>query len=381
MNILKHSHKQQIPNLNAFALAIISVSMLVTATAVLAEPEGDDKAPELLSERAGLMNAQQLKQEFDRLSPQGALDVLTEAVSANRTQASSKFLNSAEKSLLNRENQAETALALADFLDSGNDASTGRHFEVTVGGRLSGAPTMRIASLDWLGDADPQLAHQYSRGVLQTTTSADEAAIALRNIGKAVTPGVTQDFKRAAKEFAVDDRWMANPTAGYFEGLDALVYSGSFENMQTLAIVAMKSPKYQPIISGIADALVSRDPIQMLRNSLENPGVLGDLLQYRPLWFARPRFGEPGYQEVLIEYIRSDSVHVDEKETFFRAFPRFRKLTAPRLLTEDQLMSGPEMREQFDASRQFLSDIQNEGINSNLELMISSTINRIEVQY
>jgi len=244
--------------------------------------------------------------------------------------------------LLNRKSQAETALALADFLDSGNDASTGEYFKVTVGGRLSGAPTTRIASLDWLGVADPQLAHQYSRGVLRNTNSSEEAAVALRNIGRGLTPGVSESFSRAAREFVRKGQWRTDPTRGYFEGFDALVYSGSYEDMLAARDVALTNPRLRGFVVSIIDAVVSKDPEVRLRDILNNIDDWQKFTEFFPLWFSRAYPSGPETEELLASFLAKDNIERKHKLQLIRIYPQFAKMTAPRLLTNDRIVSVNE---------------------------------------
>ena len=59
-------------------------------------------------------------------------------------------------------------------LEAGVDHSTGREFAIGPGGKLTGAPTERVALLDELGHLDPRAAAAYAEKILSEFNSADE---------------------------------------------------------------------------------------------------------------------------------------------------------------------------------------------------------------
>ena len=74
---------------------------------------------------------------------------------------------------------------IRSFLDAGTDKPTGLSFEIGKDQSLSEWPSFRVFLLDIILSIDPAAAIGISRKILSSPTSADEWALALRNIGKA----------------------------------------------------------------------------------------------------------------------------------------------------------------------------------------------------
>src|SRR5258707_16335 len=74
----------------------------------------------------------------------------------------------------------ECSEGIRRFLDSGEDAQTGKGFKLRSDGSLEEAPTLRVWLLDYLSKTDPGSALEYARKVLAKKESADEWAVALR---------------------------------------------------------------------------------------------------------------------------------------------------------------------------------------------------------
>jgi len=343
------------------SLGVLILVMALFGKAV-AEPDATTGAASaaihrLLSEPENLRPSA-IKSLFDELPPEQVIAQLNSELSRNRPGVSAALTEAAGASLQSRDEVEASALAIADFIDSGANVHTGLPFSVTLEGRLKAAPTLRIAALDWLGDADPVLASEYATQILETTSDSGEAALALRNLGRQTSPGADSHFSKAAREFVTDPRWIAEPTAAYFEGFDALVYSGTYDDLEVLLQVAEQNERLRRFCAMIVDAMISRDPVSLLRNLLEQADRWSAFSEHRPYWFARPYFGTGGYDALVTEYLESDDIALEEKELFLDAFPHFGRFTAPRLLTKDRLLSRAEMIEQVESSREYLRILQ-----------------------
>jgi hypothetical protein len=134
------------------------------------------------------------------------------------------------------------AREIRDFLESGNDIATGLGFRVGPNGSLIEQPSLRVAALDWLGEFSSSDAAAYAETIFQSSDSADEWAVALRNFGRSQNARENPSFTDAVHELFVRDQWKANPSEGYFEAFDAVVFSACGEFVRELVDLASESP-------------------------------------------------------------------------------------------------------------------------------------------
>ena len=122
------------------------------------------------------------------------------------------------------------AEALLEFLKSGKNASTGLPFHLNNKGFLDHAPTLRVFAYDQLGSLDPNSAREYGYTVLDSKDSGAEWAIALRSIGKLMSPREASSnfyFLGKLEDLLGYDPWLEDPSMGFLQSFDAVVYSGN----------------------------------------------------------------------------------------------------------------------------------------------------------
>src|SRR5262249_19305615 len=126
--------------------------------------------------------------------------------------------------------------AIRQFLDSGADAPTRQGFKIGAKGMLTEAPTLRVFLLDYLAQLDPGAAAAYAQTILQTKSSADEWAVALRNYALAnPTPEAKRFLQEKARDMMLYEPWQKDPSVGYLEAFDVAVYAGGPDFAPTLA--------------------------------------------------------------------------------------------------------------------------------------------------
>ena len=94
----------------------------------------------------------------------------------------------------------EAVALIRGFFVEGKDRATGLEFEIAGDGSLSAWPTFRTFLLDALLAIDPAAAAELGREVLAKPTSADEWALALRNVARGSEPGADDEFLRRKTE-------------------------------------------------------------------------------------------------------------------------------------------------------------------------------------
>ena len=103
-------------------------------------------------------------------------------------------------------------------------------FHLNNKGFLDHAPTLRVFAYDQLGSLDPNSAREYGYTVLDSKDSGAEWAIALRSIGKLMSPREASSnfyFLGKLEDLLGYDPWLEDPSMGFLQSFDAVVYSGN----------------------------------------------------------------------------------------------------------------------------------------------------------
>lgn len=108
-------------------------------------------------------------------------------------------------------------------LASGEDFSTGFDFALDSGQNLAAWPSWRVFLLDLLFLIETEVAATVSREFLTTSESPDEWAVCMRNLARAGKDDALLRTKSA--ELLRRKEWQKNPSAGYLEAFDVIVYT------------------------------------------------------------------------------------------------------------------------------------------------------------
>lgn len=161
----------------------------------------------------------------------------------------------------------EAAKQVTAFLDGKEDFATGLEFRIARDHSLAEWPSFRVFLLDVLRSIDPAAAADYGRALLKTPTTADEWALALRNIGSG--PGTEADsalLKAKMGELLANEAWAAAPSAGYLEAFDVIVQTRDLERTSDLlsrcADQDRKAVRHASFLT--LDRLVQVEPAAML---------------------------------------------------------------------------------------------------------------------
>ncbi len=159
---------------------------------------------------------------------------------------------------------AAVSSALRTYLESGDDADTGLPFSVSAGGNLGSAPGLRMFLLDMLPSVDPELALAVSREVMDRRTSADEYAIALRNLAWSDLDGdLAAEFAERFSRMVREKPWRERAAPGFLETMDAALLLPPDEGAAILLEVkaaATDQPRLSRACMIALDRIVTRDP-------------------------------------------------------------------------------------------------------------------------
>ncbi len=248
------------------------------------------------------------------------------------------------------------------FLQTGEDASTGLPFVVGPEGVMASVPTLRTFLLDLLPSLDPEAALENARALLARRESADEFALALRNLAWNDLGGdLRPELERNFQQMLAMDAWRDHLTPGFLEAFDIAVELGDaarFDAMTSVADEAMAA----------GNETLSRAAFMALdRMTLRDPDLLVDALARRPGWLsqaplqraslvARLDITRPAERDAFVAYLMRPQPAVGELEYLARLFPNGNYLTGNRLVTSPE--TTPTIEERLELDRGMLREFE-----------------------
>ena len=229
------------------------------------------------------------------------------------------------------------------FLGSDEDRSTGLEFRVGREGMLDGWPTLRVFLLDLLLEIDPGAAARISRGILAVESSADEWAIALRNVAKGERSGGNRDYLRARTEALISHpEWQAQPSVGYLNAFDVLVYARATETLPLLSkLLRLKDRQDLAHAAFLTlDRLVQREPVKMLARLGEDHYLRQSRPQMTAQQFARADLRDATQRAIVKSWLLDTARTSTELENFSAIYPNNNKLISHNLLTSEEQVPG-----------------------------------------
>jgi hypothetical protein len=253
---------------------------------------------------------------------------------APRTEVSRSLLQRLRADLMTTSSQAEAVRAIVQFLDAGEDAKTGLRFRVGPKHVLSEAPTLRTALLDWFGEIHPGAAAEYAQSLFESTASAEEYALGLRNFALG-RPEAREELRDRFAKLLANTGWRDQPAAGYLESLDLAPYLADAVFVGPLSGFLTSSPqrslRHASLIA--LDRLVLANPSGVLQEIL-NSSELAKQPLTRAAFFARADSRDPGQIQLIERYLLSRTVSDQELEKFIELFPNANGFVSYNLLTE-----------------------------------------------
>ena len=258
----------------------------------------------------------------------------------------------------------ETASAkILEFLDSGRDIPTHLGFKLGPNGLLTEAPSLRVFLQDYLAQIDRSAAGRYAETILANTNSPDEWAVALRNYARANPSADTTDYLRQkVGQLVLDQSWQNNPSAGYLEAFDVVVYSHDTSLVPALADLVRQTDNRAVTQAAYLtlDRLVMQDPTAVLTQLLQNPDSMNGRETTRADYFARSDVRDPQQKSLLESYLLSPQITATEITSFAQIYPNANVMVSDNLLTQTPVPSGDELaardRQAFETVGAWLAD-------------------------
>ncbi|RYD32197.1 MAG: hypothetical protein EOP87_13260 [Verrucomicrobiaceae bacterium] len=224
------------------------------------------------------------------------------------------------------------------LLATGEDMPTGLEFRVGVHGLLAEWSTLRVFLLDVLATADPQAAAAIATRLLDSTSSADEYATALRSHTRPGS-GVSKDeLQSRFQTLLARPEWQTS--RGFAEALDLARYLGT-----PAAARQLTSWNGNPGLKKLAlDEFSAAHPQAMLDVLAEDTSVTGPP---RAGLMARALPEDPAQLAQVDRYLATPGLSDEEVTAFLRSYPLRSATTGHRLYAKlpapynfEQIRSG-----------------------------------------
>ncbi len=260
------------------------------------------------------------------------------------------------------------------FLSTSKDALTKLDMTVKPGGMLGDASSLRVFFLDYLGQADPAAAGKLAQQILNIPTSADEWAVSLRNYAWSNRSPEAYNYLRSkARQLIGNRQWQQNPSSGYLEAFDVIVYARGYELTPQLAELmehrenrALAHAAYLTL-----DRLTINDPAAALTALGAQPELMKGRELTRANFFARADVRDLAQKSLLERYLLAPGRSVQELQTFSGIYPNANYMISNNLLTptstptQAQLVAGD--RAALEIIEEWLLDPRFSKLQSHLE--------------
>lgn len=313
--------------------SIILAACFVAALCWLSWRKGaTEDAPPTSAERVE-RSLRQLKASDSKTASQGSLRELRGALRQMSTQEAVKWIL--------RE------------LDAAKDFPTQLDFTIGTDQNLTGWPSYRVFLLDALMLVDPTAAAVKAREILQSTSSADEWAVAMRNLARG--RGSPEDealLKAKSAELLRRRDWHSQPSAGYLQAFDVIVHTK--QTALAPELVVLCDQRDQQAVRHAAfltlDRLVLAEPGQTLpvlavaASAHPSSGLMISNM------LARADVRDAEQRQAVESYLLDEKRTADELAGFAGVFPNANIAVSDNLLTKPSTINGSDLIERDRAA-------------------------------
>ena len=234
---------------------------------------------------------------------------------------------------------ATAIAAITAFLSTGQDANTGERFVVGERGELSGAPTMRVLLLDLLGrickTSGGSEAAVLARALMERKTSADEWAIAMRNVGW-TTPNDRIYLAGKVREMLRYEAWRRQPSGGFLESFDIIVFTRDASFTPELGEIVKGEDKALQRAAAVAmDRLSEMNPLDVMNWLNANPDEFSAKPMLRADYFTKADLTQPAQKQAVETYLGRIDVEQKEKIKLLNG------IAAPGTFAAEGLLTPP----------------------------------------
>jgi len=260
------------------------------------------------------------------------------------------------RELLLAEDPQIAAAAVLAFLTAGEDAETGMEFEVGSSGALTAANTLRIFLLDLLPQIDTEASRQASMEALGLRRSADEWAVAMRNLAWADVKTGTQSAALLTAKFGemiANPEWVNAPSSGFLEAFDVPVHIAAVQVMPQLAEFANRedTPLQQAALVAM-DTMANLHPLEVMNYLNGNTAVMAERPLVRADYFTKADLTDARQLAAVETYMGRTDVSLEEKTKFLNG------LAAPGAFVSDSLLTDIPKANLADLTRRHNATVQ-----------------------
>lgn len=271
----------------------------------------------------------------------------------------------------------EAVRRIRGFLDRGKDAATGLSFGIAKDGMLSEWPSFRTFLLDTLLAVDPAAAAEIGRAILEKPTTADEWALALRNVARGDS-SADPDFLRAKTEELIrNPAWQADPSIGYLNAFDVLVHVQATASTPLLSgLIQMKDRKDLAHAGFLTlDRLVQGQPVEVLTRLSADTALQQSRPEMVAQQFARADLRDPAQQALVKSWLLDPGRSAAELRSFAAVYPNNNQFVSNNLLTAQAAAAGDDLaahdREALKVVSAWASDPAFATVQEHLRTMVS----------
>jgi len=257
---------------------------------------------------------------------------------------------------------ADQAVArIEEYLDSGKDRNTGLGFAIGAGGTMKEWPTLRTFLVDALLAIDAQAAARISREILAKPGSADEWALALRNLGRVETAAETRELLIERTQALINNpEWQADPSIGYLNAFDTLVHADATESIPLLSGLIQKKDRKDLAHAGFLtlDRLVQRNPVDTLQRLTADRTLGASRPEMVAQQFARADLRDTSQREIVRKWLLDPSRTPTELQSFAGVYPNNNQFVSHNLLSTSTQPTGAELAAHDRAALEIVSSWQ-----------------------
>lgn len=239
----------------------------------------------------------------------------------------------------------EAVRRIADFLESGKDRASGLSFGIAKDGSLSEWPSFRTFLLDVLLAVDPAAAAATGRSILEAPTTADEWALALRNVARGEATADKAFLRAKTEELIANPAWQADPSVGYLNAFDVLVHIGATDSTPLLSGLIQKKDRKDLAHAGFLtlDRLVQGQPVEVLGRLSRDTALQQSRPEMVAQQFARADLRDPAQQALVKSWLLDPARSGAELRSFAGVYPNNNQFVSNNLLTRQSAAPGDDL--------------------------------------
>lgn len=271
----------------------------------------------------------------------------------------------------------EAVLRIRGFLDGGKDRATGLSFGIAKDGMLSEWPSFRTFLLDVLLAVEPAAAAEIGRGILEKPTSADEWALALRNVARGDSSADPEFLRTKTEELIRNPAWQADPSIGYLNAFDVLVHVRATASTPLLSgLIQMKDRKDLAHAGFLTlDRLVQGRPVEVLTRLSADTALQQSRPEMVAQQFARADLRDPAQQALVKSWLLDPGRSASELRAFAGVYPNNNQFVSNNLLSAQAAAPGDDLaahdREALKVVTAWASDPAFSSIQDHLRTMVT----------